>query len=80
MSNVEIYKMDKIFDNPRDEVESNKDDPVLLEFYTDWSCLPNPWAGGSGYFSTDFETTARIEPINHDTMIGCCELNGIRMV
>ena len=35
MSNVEIYKMDKIFDNPRDEVESNKDDPVLLEFYTD---------------------------------------------
>ena len=42
--------------------------------------MPNPGPGGSGYYSNDFKIKSRINPINHDTTINYCELDGIRMV
>ena len=42
--------------------------------------MPNPGPGGSVYFSSDFRTESRIEPIGHDTTINYCELNSIKMV
>ena len=42
--------------------------------------MPNPGPGGSGYYSNDFDIKAKINPINHDTTINYCELDGIRLV
>ena len=77
---MNIFGMDKIFINPRFNSKSDLDDSILWEFYTDGSCMPNPGPGGSGYFSNDFKIKSKIDPINHDTTINYCELNGIRMV
>ena len=45
-SNVSIFGMNRQFDNPRILTKDNNIDPVLCEFYTDGSCLPNPGPGG----------------------------------
>ena len=79
-SNINIYGMNKEYDNPKLIDNPDSSDSVLWEFFTDGSCLPNPGPGGSGYYSTDFNVESRIEPINHDTTINFCELNGIKMV
>ena len=79
-SNMNIFGMDKMFINPRFKSKSEVNDPILWEFYTDGSCMPNPGPGGSGYFSNDFKIKSKIDTINHDTTINYCELNGIRMV
>ena len=55
-------------------------DNKLWTFYTDGSCVPNPGPGGSAYYSDDFDTKAKMCPINHDTTINYCELNGIYMI
>ena len=38
--NINIYGMNQTFNNPKGE-SSNHNNPVLWEFYTDGSCLPN---------------------------------------
>ena len=69
--NVNIYGIDRQFDNPR-LISKSEIDPVLWEFYSDGSCMPNPGPGGSGYYSHDFTINSRIEPIDHDTTINYC--------
>ena len=78
-NNLNIYGMDKNFNNPRWQT-NDEQDPVLWEFFTDGSCMPNPGPGGSAYYSKDFNTVSKINPINHDTTINYCELDGIRLV
>ena len=78
-NNLNIFGMDKSFNNPRWKA-TNTNDPVLWEFYTDGSCKPNPGPGGSAYYSKDFDITSKINPINHDTTINYCELDGIKLV
>ena len=79
-SNINIFGMEKMFINSRFNSQSDLDDAILWDFYTDGSCMPNPGPGGSGYFSKDFQIKSKIDQINHDTTINYCELNGIRMV
>ena len=57
--------MDKIFTNPRYDSTSDVNDPILWEFYSDGSSMPNTGPGGSGYYSNDFKIKAKINPINH---------------
>ena len=59
-NNINIYGMEKIFINPRYNSTSNINDPILWEFYSDCSCMPNPGPGGSGYYSNDFKIEAKI--------------------
>ena len=78
--NIDIFGMNRVFINPRYNSKVTTSDSVLWEFFTDGSCMPNLGPGGSGYYSIDFDTKARINPINHDTTINYCELDGIRLV
>ena len=63
-SNINIFGLNKIYINPRYSMESNLSDPILWELYTDGSCVPNPAPGGSGYYSSNFKSRARINSIN----------------
>ena len=61
-------------------ISKSKIDSVLWEFYSDGSCMPNPGPVGSCYYSDDFVINSKVDPIDHDTTINYCELNGIKMI
>ena len=79
-SNVCIYSMNKMFSNPQFDESNSIRNNVLWNFYSDGSCMPNPGPGGSAYYSNDFIIQSKIEPIDHDTTINYCEMNGIKMI
>ena len=46
-SNINTFGMDKMYVNPKYNMEPNLSDSILWEFYTDGSCMSNPGPGGS---------------------------------
>ena len=64
------------------EIRRNMEDEMKIVniFYTDGSCVPNIGPGGSAYFSPNFVSRAKMQPIDHDTTINYCELIAIKMV
>ena len=70
-SNINIYGMNKEFNNPKLSNNPDSSNGVLWEFFTDGNRFMSSKSGpgGSGYYSTDFKIESRIELIKHDITI-----------